>query len=126
LKSQLDFSYANVNLAQAKLLLLDAENNENAALATLSAILGYATARNFQLVEDTTPVTAPPGNVDELVSQAFVNRPEILSLSFQYQCATNIPIAERDLLLPNIRALAAIGNTPVRNPVLSNWYGAVG
>ena len=126
LKSQLDFSFANVNLAQAKLLLLDAENNENAALATLSAILGYATARNFQLVEDTTPVTAPPGNVDELVSQAFVNRPEILSLGFQYQSATKFQIAERDLMLPNIRALGAIGDTPVRNPVLSNWYGAVG
>src|SRR5450755_568659 len=31
LKSELDFSFANVNLAQAKLLLLDAENSENSA-----------------------------------------------------------------------------------------------
>jgi outer membrane protein len=126
LKSQLDFSFANVNLAQAKLLLLDAENSENAALATLSAVLGYATAQNFQLVEDTTPVTAPPGNVDKLVSEAFANRPEILSLGFQYQSATKFQTAERDLMLPNIRALGAVGDTPVRNPVLSNWYGAVG
>jgi outer membrane protein len=126
LKSQLDFSFANVNLAQAKLLLLDAENNENAALATVSAVLGYANAQNFQLVEDTTPVTAPPGNVDELLSQAFVNRPEILALGFQYQSATKFQTAERDLMLPNIRALGAVGDTPVRNPVLSNWYGAVG
>ena len=35
LKSELDFSFASVNLAQAKLLLLDAQNNENAALAML-------------------------------------------------------------------------------------------
>ena len=40
LKSQLDFSFANVNLAQAKLLLLDAENNQSAALANLSVVLG--------------------------------------------------------------------------------------
>ncbi len=35
LKSELDFSFASVNLAQAKLLLLDAQNNQNAAFATL-------------------------------------------------------------------------------------------
>ena len=41
LKSELDFSFASVNLAQAKLLLLDAQNNENAAFATLSMVLGF-------------------------------------------------------------------------------------
>jgi outer membrane protein len=29
-------------------------------------------------------------------------------------------------MLPNIRAVGALGDTPVRNPELSNWYGAVG
>lgn len=126
LKSQLDFSFANVNLAQAKLLLLDAENNENAALATLSMVLGYSKPQNFQLVEDTTAVNSPPGNVDDLISQAFAMRPEILSLEFQYQSAQKFHTAERDLLFPDIRAVGAVGDTPVRNPVLSNWYGAVG
>ena len=126
LKSQLDFSFASVNLAQAKLLLLDAENNENAALATLSMVLGYPRIQNFQLVEDATAITAPPGNVDDLIAQAFVSRPEILSLEFQYRSAQKFHSAERDLFLPDIRAVGAVGDTPVRNPVLSNWYGAVG
>ena len=126
LKSQLDFSFASVNLAQAKLLLLDAENNENAALATLSMVLGYSKTQNFQLVEDTTAVNSPPGNVDDLISQAFAIRPEILSLEFQYQSAQKFHTAERDLFFPDIRAVGAVGDTPVRNPVLSNWYGAVG
>ena len=126
LKSQLDFSFANVNLAQAKLLLLDAENNENAALASLSAVLGYPAVQNFQLVEDTTAIVAPPGNVDDLISQALATRPEILALGFEYQSAQRFQTAERDLLLPTIRAVGAMGDTPVRNPVLSNWYGAVG
>ena len=56
LKSELDFSFANVNLAQAKLLLLDAENNVNAAQATLSAVLGFRNLQSFQLVEDTTEI----------------------------------------------------------------------
>jgi outer membrane protein len=126
LRSQLDFSFANVNLAQAKLLLLDAENNQNAALATLSMMLGYSATQNFQLVEDTTAITFPPANVDDLISQAFTARPEILSLQFQSQSAEKFQTAERDLLLPDIRAVGAVGDTPVRNPLLSSWYGAVG
>ncbi len=126
LKSQLDFSFASVNLAQAKLLLLDAENNENAALATLSMVLGYPKTQNFQLIEDTTTITSPPGNVDDLIAQAFVSRPEILSLEFQYRSAQKFHSAERDLFLPDVRAIGVVGDTPVRNPVLSNWYGAVG
>lgn len=126
LKSQLDLSFANVNLSQAKLLLLDARNNQDAALAALSALLGYPTVQNFQLVEDTTPLMAPPGNVDDLISQAFTRRPELLSLNFQYQSAQKYQTAQRDLLFPTIRAAGAVGDTPVRNPVLSNWYGAVG
>jgi outer membrane protein len=126
LKSQLDFSFANVNLAQAKLLLLDAQNNENAALASLSMVLGYPTMQNFQLVEEPAAISAPPGNVEDLIAQAFTMRPEILSLEFQYQSAQKFHAAERDLFLPDIRAVGAVGDTPVRNPVLSSRYGAVG
>ena len=120
------FSFANVNLAQAKLLVLDAENNENAALSTLSMVLGYSKAQTFQLIENTTALAPPPANVDDLISQAFAMRPEILSLEFQEQSAQKFHAAERDLFLPNIRALGAIGDTPVRNPILSNWYAAAG
>ncbi len=61
LKSELDFSFANVNLAQAKLLLLDAQSNENAALASLSAVLGFSNLQNFQLAEDTISDHPAPG-----------------------------------------------------------------
>ncbi len=126
LRSELDFSFANVNLAQAKLLVLDAENNENGALATLAMILGYSGTQTFQLVEDATAITAPSSNVDDLISQALATRPEVLSLGFLEQSAQKFHAAERDLFLPNIRAMGAVGDTPVRNPVLSSWYGAVG
>lgn len=127
LKSELDFSFASVNLAQAKLLLLDAQNNENSALAALSAVLGFASLQTFQLAEDTAALTPPQSNVDELIASAFAMRPEILALEFQSESATKFQKAERDLLLPDIRALAAVGDTPVRNPLISpNWYGAVG
>ncbi len=126
LKSQLDLSFANVNLAQAKLLLLDAQNNENAALAGLSAVLGFPNLRSYQLVEDSTPNAPPPGNVDDLITTAFSVRPEILALEFQSESAKKFQTAERDLLFPDVRALGVVGDTPVRNPIISSWYGAVG
>jgi outer membrane protein len=126
LKSELDFSFANVNLAQAKLLLLDAQNNENAALSALSAVLGYANLQNYQLVDDTTPLTAPAANVDDLISQAFAQRPELLSLDYQYRSARKFQTAQRDSLFPTIQAAGAVGDTPVRDPAVSSWYGAVG
>jgi outer membrane protein len=127
LKSELDFSFANVNLAQAKLLLLDAQNNENSALAALSAVLGFSSLQNFQLAEDTSALAPPQSNVDDLISSAFAMRPEILSLEFQSESAIKFQKAERDLLFPDIRALGAAGDTPIRNPAISpNWYGAVG
>lgn len=126
LKSELDFSFANVNLAQAKLLLLDAQNNENAALASLSAVLGFSNLQNFQLAEDAAAITPPQGNVDDLISTAFSMRPEILSLQFQVESAKKFHTAERDLFFPDIQAMGAVGDTPVRNPIISSWYGAVG
>ena len=126
LKSELDLSFANVNLAQAKLLQLDAENNEKAALASLSAILGYPTLQDFELVEDTSPLTPPPSDVDDLIAEAFSKRPEILALGYEYQSTQKLHVANRDLLFPTISALGAVGDTPVRNDNLSSWYGAVG
>jgi outer membrane protein len=126
LRSQLDFSFANVNLAQAKLLLLDAQNNENSALAALSAVLGYPTLQDFKLIEDTTAISSPPGNVEDLITSALAMRPEMLALGFQYQSDQKFQTAERALFFPTIEAMGVVGDTPVRNPVISSWYGAVG
>jgi outer membrane protein len=126
LKSQVDYAFADVNLAQAKLLLLDAQNNENATFANLSAVLGYSAVQNFQLMEDTTPLVAPPANVDSLISDAFAARPEIRSLDYQYQSTQKFQKAQRDLFFPTINALAAVGDTPVRIAPLTSWYWAAG
>jgi len=133
LKSELDFSFANVNLAQAKLLQLDAQNNNDAALATLSMVLGFPSVQNFTPVEATSQNQPPPGNVDDLISQAFADRPEILSLQFRYRSAQKFQTAERDLLFPSIRAIGAVGDTPIGNTAVApnngafnNTYGAVG
>jgi outer membrane protein len=127
LKSSLDLSFAQVNLAQAKLLLLDAQNNDAAALANLSAVLGYSNLQNYDLVEETTPLTAPPSDVDPLIVQAMQKRPELAALNYDYLAAEKYRVAERDLLFPTVRALGALGSTPLAgNTALAPWYGAVG
>jgi outer membrane protein len=126
LKSDLDLSFANVNLAQAKLLQLDAQNNEQAAFAGLSAVLGFPTMQNVVLIEDTGPLVAPSGNPDELIAEAFSKRPEILALEFESESAHKLRASERDQNFPTISALGAIGATPFGDSALSGWYGAVG
>ena len=126
LKSDLDLSFANVNLAQAKLLLLDAQNNDQAALANLSAVLGFPTLQEFVLQDVSEPGATPPADVDSLVNTAFSTRPELLALDFQYRSAQKFKTAERDLMLPSLRALGTVGGAPVRNDHLPSWYGAVG
>jgi len=127
LKSELDLSFANVNLAQAKLLLLDAQNNDAAARATLSMVLGFPNLQDYHLVEGTSSPAAPPLNINDLISTAFAMRPEILALQFQVQSANKFRLAERDQLFPSIRALGVVGDTPFGNAaVANNWYGAVG
>lgn len=128
LKSDLDLNFANVNLAQAKLLLLDAQNESIAAMAELNALLGNEAPTQFTLVDD--PNTAPPvapQDAEPLVQQAMQSRPDLAALNERYEAAEKFAKAERDLSLPTVSALGAAGGTPVRaDAITQNWYGAVG
>jgi outer membrane protein len=126
LKSDLDLSFANVNLAQAKLLYLDALNSDKASAAALSAILGYPTLESFELVNDTEALAPPPADVDSLIADAFAKRPEILALEFQSESAEKLHKADHDQLYPTISALGAFGDSPVRDDRIYGSYAAAG
>jgi outer membrane protein len=126
LKSDLDLSFANVDLARGKLLLLEAQNNYETSLAGLSAILGYPDEQNFQLVEEQVAATPPTLDVLPLIQQALQQRPELLSLQDQVQAAQRFGSAEHDLWRPSVNALGVVGEAPVRDEHIPNWYGAVG
>jgi outer membrane protein len=128
LKSDLDLSFAQVNLSQAKLLQLDAQNNLDAAEAALSAVLGYDRLMNFELVDNTGTLPPPAPNADILIAQAIQNRPDLQALRFSEQAAMKFSKAQHEQLLPTFTALGAVGGTPVGSPqyFTSNWYGAVG
>jgi outer membrane protein len=131
LRSQVDVSFADANLAQAQLLLLDAQNNYQAALSTLSQVLGYPSQQSFELVDSESELQPPPDAVSQLEDQAFSNRPEIASQDYEYQAAQHFQKAERDLLLPSVEALGVVGRTPYSSTIagaqpFTTWYGAVG
>jgi outer membrane protein len=131
LRSQLDVSFADANLAQARLLLLDAQNNYQAALSVLSEVLGYPTQQQFDLVDADTKLNPPPDTVSQLVDQAYSNRPEIVAQDYEFRAAQHFQRAERDLLLPSVEALGVLGRTPYSSTVsgvqpFTSWYGAVG
>jgi outer membrane protein len=126
LKSELDLSFSKVELARAKLLLLEARNNLQTSLATLSAILGYPNEQNFQLVEETSPLVPPAPEVESLIQQAMQQRPEIKALQFEVESAQKFSSAEHDLWRPSVNALGVVGEAPVRDNHIPNWYGAVG
>jgi outer membrane protein len=131
LRSELDVSFADANVSQARLLLLDAQNNYQAALSTLSQVLGYSSQQQFELTDTESQLTPPPDAVSQLVDQAFSNRPEIASQSYEYQASQHFQKAERDLLLPSIEALGVVGRTPYSSTVagvspFTSWYGAIG
>jgi len=126
LKSDLDLSFANVDLARAKLLQLGARNSYAASLATLSAILGYPDEQQFELAETTSAPEPPDSDVNPLIMAALRQRPEVLSLEDQVTSSEKFGRAEHDLWMPTVSALGTVGVAPVRDYHLPNWYGAVG
>ena len=126
LKSEIDLSFTNVDLARGKLLLLEARDNYETALAVLSAILGYPDEQNFNLIEEAMTVAPPAPDVSPLIQQALLQRPEVLALQDEVQSAQKFGSAEHDLWRPTVSALGVVGEAPVRDNHIPNWYGAVG
>jgi len=128
LKSELDVSFANVNLAEAKLLLIGAQDNLDKSFAELSRALGLQQEQRYTLVEEPLPPPATPDS-NELVQQAMSQRPELLSERFARDAAYKFEKAERDLSYPTVSLAGAAGFMPeVWNPnpatPLANYFDA--
>jgi outer membrane protein len=125
LKSGLDVSFANVDLAQAQLLLIQAQNDVQAANAELSNALGYSDQRTFQLVDQILP-SSPPADLTSLIQEALKSRPELIRQDLNVKSAQSFATAERDLSFPTISVLATAGLTPYRQDTLDSRYAAAG
>ena len=111
LKSDLDLSFAQVNLAQARLLLITAQNNITKAFAQLNRAIGSDSPQSYTLQEEAAPA-APPLTADPLVNEAMANRPELIALGFDRQAAYKFQKAERDLSFPTVEGMGVAGLIP--------------
>jgi outer membrane protein len=128
LKSTLDLSFSDVNLSQARLLLLDAQNNLNASMASLVALLGLDREVTYELVDDTQNVQPPPPDVDTLTQLGLQQRPDLQAMNFDQQAAVKLSHAQRDQMFPSITAAGTVGSVPIRPApyYLTNWWGGIG
>lgn len=125
LRSDLDLSFARVNVEEARLLLSKAQNDLDAAFAQLSNLLGLRETRRNHLVEEPLPLDLST-NVAGLVEQALRYRPDLLSLRNQQQAAVKQARAERDARFPTVAAVGSAGLVPVHDPALPDNYAAAG
>lgn len=128
LKSTLDLSFADVNLSQSKVMLLNAQDNAQATMAALDAVLGLDHHLRYHLVERAEPLAPPPPDPDQLTQLALQQRPDLQSLNYRQQADVKYSHAERDQMLPSISASGTLGSVPIRPAqyYVTNWWGGVG
>jgi len=125
LKSQLDVSFANVNLADAQLLLAQAQNDLKSAEADLAAAIGLSAPTSFSLSEEAVP-DALPDRVDTFVQRALQDRPELKDLKLEQGAAERFAKAEHALKYPTVAVAGTAGFVPVGEDAVPGRYGAIG
>src|SRR5271157_1576814 len=114
LRSELDVSFVDVNLSQAKLLLLQTQDEVQGAFAELTRTLGSQQTATYQLEDEPLP-PSPPTNPEDLVAQALANRPELASLQLSRDAAYRFERAEKDLSYPTASLVGVGGYMPYIN-----------
>lgn len=128
LKSNVDVSFAQVNLSEARLLLIRSQDAVKRAYADLAKALGQDVTTTYQL-EETSITTPPPKDLQPLVAEAIQNRPELRELRLQVDAARSFEQAEADLSRPNVSMVGVGGALPYLNQdprVAPHGYEAVG
>ena len=125
LKSDLDLSFARVNLSDAEMLRLNAQNELRASYAELSESIGDAGPREYRLVEEPEP-SPLPARPEDLIPIALRDRPDVLAFRFERDSTAKLTDAERLLWRPSISAVTTVGIIPAHASALSNRYGALG
>jgi outer membrane protein len=125
LKSNLDVSFANVNLADAKLLQVQAQSDLKAGEADLANAIGLPNESGFVLEEE--PMPAPLSDrVADLIREAMQNRPELKNLRLQQSAAERFTKAEHALYYPYVGVIGTAGFVPTGVEAIPGRYGAIG
>jgi outer membrane protein len=111
LRSQYEVNFAEVNLSEAKLLLIRSQDAVERAYADLARALGQDQVVHYSLAAVPSPGALPAG-VEPLIAQAIQNRPELKGLQLQLQAAQSFEQAEANLSRPTLSLIAVGGGLP--------------
>ena len=111
LRSEVDVAFVAVELANAKLLVLEAGDQVQEAYAELTRSLGAQDGASYRLSDEPLP-PSPPLGVEDLVRQALSARPELASLQLNRDAAYKFERAEKDLALPTASFVGVGGYIP--------------
>jgi len=125
MRSELDVSFAQVNLEEGKLILSRATNDQQAAFTQLSTLMGMRQPESYRLAEEPMPSELST-NVAGLVEEALRSRPDVLRMRNEREAAFKFARAEKALNYPTISASAAAGVVPIRDSALPANYAAAG
>jgi len=126
LRSQLDVSFTDVALSEAKLMVIRSRDQLDAAYSELARALGSEEHTSYSLEEAPLP-PPPPEGPDALVDEALRSRPELASARFADDAAHSFERAEKDLSLPSVVLLGVAGYIPYieqSGTHIPNRYGA--
>jgi outer membrane protein len=124
-KSELDVNFAKVNVDDARLISLQAENDLNAAQTRLATLLGYTEPRTFLLKDVGLPKGDLP-EISDLVEHALKNRPDLEQLRLESESAARRARADRALNYPTLTAVGAAGISPIHDGTFDDRYAVGG
>jgi outer membrane protein len=125
MRTTLDVSFANVNLSDARLLVVQAQNDLKTAEATLANAMGLPNETAFDLQEEPMPAQLPDRIID-LVRQAIQDRPDLKDLRLEQSSEQRFARAEHDLFFPSVGVMATAGFAPAGEVAIPGRYGAIG
>jgi outer membrane protein len=126
LRSDLDVSFAKVNLSEAQLMLASAQNDVKSSRAQLSAAMGFSTEQYYRLADEPMPGILAE-DAETLVREAMRQRPELAASRLEQDSAERYAKAERALSFPTLSMVGAVGYVPgTTTAALPTGYGAAG
>ena len=125
LRSELDVSFAKVNVDDAKLLLSKAQNDLQAAFAQLANLMGLREPKTYRLVEEPLP-PALSTNVSDFVERALQLPARLLSLGTRGRPPSSSPGRKGRCVIPTSRPWAAPAWFPLASRNCRENYAAAG
>ncbi|MCX7817099.1 MAG: TolC family protein [Syntrophales bacterium] len=120
MRPKIDVTKAEVDLSNARLNLLKAENTLKLAIASLNSAIGCPDAPEYT-VEDDTNYTAEVISFEEALKTAYENRPDLKAQLARVEANRQAITLAKTGYLPTITGTASIGYGGQQFPIDEGW-----